>query len=110
LSHGVPGTIAGLPKKLGAKKKYKTLPSARLGHSTKEVFAECPQTTLGKELFTECFSVPSAALGKKGFAECPIFDTRQSLLHSAKAPCPVVIQEIFLQSTLLWNNKNIILL
>ena len=40
--------------------------------------------------------LPSAILcrvrhsAKKVFAECPIFDTRQSSLHSAKIPFPVV--------------------
>ena len=34
-----------------------------------------------KKSFAECSSLP---------AECPIFDTRQSILHSAKIPFPVV--------------------
>ena len=67
----------------------------RAWHSTKKSFAE--SLFLSSARHSAKNSLPSAILcrvrhsAKKVFAECLIFDTRQSSLHSAKIPFPVVI-------------------
>ena len=53
-----------------------------------------------KKSFVDCIFLPSAILcrvwhsAKKVFAECPIFNTRQRILHSAKALFPVVTTSV----------------
>ena len=76
------------------------MPSAallpRAGHSVKKSFAESiflPSARhSAKNSLSSAFLCRVRHSAKKVFAECPIFDTRQSSLHSAKALFPVVME------------------